>query len=54
MRTIIFGLCTLILAMTVQNLYLYQSLEAAIKAQEYDTKIINKFSDELCSLKKDT
>lgn len=47
MRIIILGLCTLIIALTVQNLYLQEDLNEMFRGQKYDYKIMNKYADEL-------
>lgn len=47
MRTIIIGLCTLIITLMVQNFYVQQELEAVLTGRKYDYKIMEKFSDQL-------
>jgi hypothetical protein len=51
MRIIILGLSCLIIALTVQNLYLQEGLKETIRGQSYDYKIMEKFSEELYILR---
>ena len=47
MRTIILGLCLLIITLTTQNFYMQQEIAAALKAEKYNKQIIEKFSAQI-------
>ena len=53
MRIIILGLCALIVALTVQNLYLQENLQEAFRGEEVYSKMIQKYSTDLYQVRID-
>lgn len=58
MRITIIGLCAIIITITAQNLYLKECLDQALIGQNYDYKImrryseiVNRYAEEIHSLK---
>jgi hypothetical protein len=47
MRIVILGLCALIAALTVQNIYLQENLQEAFRGEQFYSKMIQRYSTDL-------